>query len=214
LILGVYGYHDSGKTLFLEKLIKELRKRGISAAAIKHLGGHYEPDTQKDTGRLAKAGFSPVIGVAKGETIVSMYGKDDLTSAISLINRIAAPDVIFVEGFKNEQIEKIAVGDIKALPGTIFKSNEIEKIMKYIEKKVGEEREAFGCSCGCDELVIDLESDETMSDVELKLVVNGKKIAANEFVKNMVWETLAGMMHALKGVDKKIESIEISVKKE
>jgi len=53
-----------------------------------------------------------------------------------------------------------------------------------------------------------------MTDVELKIVVNGKKISANEFVQNMVWETLAGMMRSLKGVEGDIKSIDISVKKE
>ena len=46
MIIGVYGYHDSGKTLFLEKMMKELRKRDITAAAIKHLGKHYESDDE------------------------------------------------------------------------------------------------------------------------------------------------------------------------
>jgi len=53
-----------------------------------------------------------------------------------------------------------------------------------------------------------------MTDVKLKIAVNGKNIESNEFVKNMLWETLAGMMRSLKGVDKDLKTIEISAKKE
>jgi molybdopterin-guanine dinucleotide biosynthesis protein MobB len=219
LILGIYGYHDSGKTKFLESLIKELKKRGISAAAVKHLGRHYEPDPGKDTTRLVKAGFDPVIGVADGELILHLSGHDDIWSSISLIQLVSAPDVIFVEGFKNEPIEKIAVGDIEELPGTVLraKDSDKDKILQYIVKRIKEERETSACGCG--HKSIDRPSGSTisrgvkMADVDLKLIVNGKKLAANEFVQNMIWETLSGMMRSLKGVEGEIRSIEISAKK-
>jgi len=150
LILGVYGYHDSGKTLFLEKLMKELGKRGISAAAVKHLGRHYEADRKKDTGRLVAAGMDPVIGVAEDETVIHVNGKLSLNESIGLVMLLGTVDVVFVEGFKNEPIEKIAVGDIKSLPGTKFRSEQLDEIMDYIQETVDAERaEAGSCSCGC-----------------------------------------------------------------
>lgn len=152
MIIGVYGYHDSGKTLFLEKLMKELSKQHITAAAIKHLGRHYESDRKKDTGRLAAAKLDPVIGVADDETVIHLNGKMSLQESIDLVGGLAAVDVIFVEGFKNEPIEKIAVGDIKELPGTKFRSEQFDEIVGYIEKTVDAERaEGRSCSCGCAE---------------------------------------------------------------
>lgn len=53
-----------------------------------------------------------------------------------------------------------------------------------------------------------------MSDVEIKIVVNGKKLPTNPFVQKMFWETLCGMARSLKGVEQEIESIEISASKE
>jgi molybdopterin-guanine dinucleotide biosynthesis protein MobB len=210
LILGVYGYHDSGKTLFLETLMKELKKRGISAAAIKHLGRHYEADKEKDTGRLAAAKFNPVMGISDSETIIHLNGKMDLQESLELVGELADVDVIFIEGFKNEPMEKIAVGDIEELPGTIFRSEQVDEIIKYINKKVSAER-AKSISCGCGKT---LKGGEGLSDLKIKIVVNGKKIPANDFVQNMFWETLCGMARSLKGVEQEIESVEISASKE
>lgn len=53
-----------------------------------------------------------------------------------------------------------------------------------------------------------------MSEVKIKISVNGKKVPANEFIQGMFWETLCGMVRSLKGVEKDIESIEISASKE
>jgi molybdopterin-guanine dinucleotide biosynthesis protein MobB len=217
MIIGIYGYHDTGKTLFLEKLMKGLKKRGISAAAVKHLGGHYEADKKKDTGRLAIAGFNPVIGVAEDESIIHIDGKIDVRGSIDLVHRLAVVDVIFVEGYKNEPMEKIAVGDIKELPGTKFRSNQFKEILAYIEETVEAERAklAAPCCCGEDSRAKGKQKEgEGMSEVKIKIVVNGKKLPTNEFVQSMFWETLCGMARSLKGVDKDIESIEISASKE
>lgn len=215
MILGVYGFHDTGKTLFLEKLMKELRKRGISAAAIKHLGRHYEGDKGKDTGRLAKAKFNPVIGVSESDTIIHLDGAVDLLGSIGLVQHLAAADVIFVEGFKNEPIEKIAVGDIKPLPGTKFRAEQFKEILDYIEQTVKEERAKLMSPCCCGE---DKEKErkegEKLSEAKVKIVVNGKKVPANEFVQNIFWETMCGMVKSLRGMDSEIKSIEISASKE
>lgn len=217
MILGIYGYHDSGKTRFLESLVEELKRNGVSASVVKHLGRHYEPDPKKDTARLARAGFDPVVAVADGELVIRLAGHDDLRSAVSAIELLSSPDVIFVEGFKNEPIEKIVVGDIEELPGTIYRAEDESAILQYILKRVEEERSLRPCGCKAEsgkgyQGPVGIGGGR-MAEVDLKLVVNGKNLAANEFVKNMMWETLSGMMRSLKGVEGDIKSIEISAKK-
>ena len=59
-----------------------------------------------------------------------------------------------------------------------------------------------------------LKGGEGLSDVDIKIVVNGKKLPTNPFVQKMFWETLCGMARSLKGVEQEIESIEISASKE
>jgi hypothetical protein len=53
-----------------------------------------------------------------------------------------------------------------------------------------------------------------LSDLKIKIVVNGKKLPANEFVQKIFWETMCGMVRSLRDVDENIESIEISASKE
>lgn len=55
---------------------------------------------------------------------------------------------------------------------------------------------------------------EGLSNLKIKIVVNGKKLPANAFVQKIFWETLCGMSRSLRGVDKEITSIEISASKE
>lgn len=214
MILGVYGFHKSGKTTFLEKLMAELRGRGVSASVIKHLGGHYESGGKKDTDRLTAAGFSPVIGIAEDETLVSMKGGINLQDALDMLQGAGHADVIFVEGFKHEKLEKIAVGDIKRLPGTIFRAEQFDEIVRYIEKKVKKERDSMKKNSCCEEIDLTCKGGEKVPKLKVKIVVNGKKLTANPFVQKIFWETTCGMVKSLRGVDKEIESLEISLSKE
>ena len=145
MILGIYGYHKSGKTLFLENLMDELRIRGYHAAAIKHLGPDFREDFSGDTGRLARAGYDPIVAISNNMFTLRLSGYYDLSKVISMVEFLSEVDVIFVEGFKHAQINKIAVGDIKELPGTVMRissvlSNEFDRVVKYILDQIKEEK--------------------------------------------------------------------------
>jgi hypothetical protein len=113
-------------------------------------------------------------------------------------------------------MEKIAVGDIKELPGTKFRSVQFKEILSYIEETVELERKNLMAPCCAEDPkgVKRRKEGESVSEVKIKIVVNGKKMPANGFVQSMFWETLCGMARSLKGVGKDIESIEISASKE
>ena len=56
-IISIVGNSGAGKTTFLEKLIRELKRRGYRVAAIKHDIHNFQMDHPgKDTYRLAEAG--------------------------------------------------------------------------------------------------------------------------------------------------------------
>ena len=66
-IVSVCGVKNSGKTTLLTRLVKELTKRGVKVAVIKHDGHDFICDIEgSDTDRLKKAG-------AYGTAIFSDY---------------------------------------------------------------------------------------------------------------------------------------------
>ena len=56
-VFAVSGGKNSGKTTFIEGLVKFFSKRGIKTAVIKHDGHQFEPDTKgTDSRRFFDAG--------------------------------------------------------------------------------------------------------------------------------------------------------------
>ena len=56
-IMALAGYSGSGKTTLLEKLIREIKSRGVRLAIIKHDGHQFEIDHEgKDSWRFTHAG--------------------------------------------------------------------------------------------------------------------------------------------------------------
>jgi len=111
-IVSFVGYSNSGKTTFLVKVIKELKKRGYRVGVIKHDGHDFEIDhVGTDTWRHRRAGADVVCiassyKIAVVQTIVKPQTLDEI---ISLINHV---DLILTEGFKGEQKPQIEVNRI------------------------------------------------------------------------------------------------------
>ena len=109
-IVSVVGNSGAGKTTFLEKLVRELKRRGYRVAAIKHDAHNFEMDHPgKDTYRLAEAGSDVVmISAADRLALLENVGKerslDDLTAMVS--DRV---DVILTEGYRQAAKAKIEV---------------------------------------------------------------------------------------------------------
>ncbi|MDO4803507.1 MAG: molybdopterin-guanine dinucleotide biosynthesis protein B [Lachnospiraceae bacterium] len=110
-ILGVAGWSGSGKTTLLEKIIPELKARGLRIIAIKHdvHGLKMERDTEgkvrdaegTDSWRLMRAGADQVILCGPGGS--------DLEDALSNIAPSERRCLILVEGFKYARIPKIGI---------------------------------------------------------------------------------------------------------
>lgn len=60
-VLAISGVHNSGKTTLLEKLLPQLRSRGLKVGVIKHDGHDFTPDVPgTDSFRLRQAGAEGV----------------------------------------------------------------------------------------------------------------------------------------------------------
>ncbi len=109
-IVSVVGNSGVGKTTFLEKLIRELKRRGYRVAAIKHDSHNFQMDHPgKDTYRLAEAGsdivmISAVHKLALLEKVVEERSLDDLAAMVS--DRV---EIILTEGYRRAAKAKIEV---------------------------------------------------------------------------------------------------------
>jgi len=105
-ILSIIGKSGSGKTILLEKIIPELKRRGYRVATIKH---HFHPGFEfdipgKDTWRHARAGSDQVI-IAGPDRIASIRLLARELTLDEIVESIIAPgvppvDIILTEGFK------------------------------------------------------------------------------------------------------------------
>jgi len=121
IIIGFYGYSNSGKTTLIERLIKELILRGKKVSAIKQSGHPVRLDTEgKDTDRFSKAGADPVILSSTIETNINFNKTLEINEIIQLITTINKPDIIIIESARDTGILKVRIGDIDIRENTIW----------------------------------------------------------------------------------------------
>ncbi|MEW5760095.1 MAG: molybdopterin-guanine dinucleotide biosynthesis protein B [Candidatus Thermoplasmatota archaeon] len=224
MIIGIYGYSKSGKTMLIEKLVPKLVKKGYKVATIKHIfKKDFSIDEKgKDTERHAKAGASVVVASAVSETGIIIKRNMSLKKIIENLKKIEKPDVILVEGFKKANIPKISIGKIKKEKNTVFsymKYNEsIDEILKFIENgikkgKILSKLPLLNCKkCGftCVEfanLVFEkkrkINECKNYSRTKVYFEADKRWIPLNKFAQTLISKTIFGMASALKGVGKK-----------
>lgn len=108
-VVAVVGWSNTGKTTFLENLIKELKNRGYRVGTIKHHPGNIELDKPgKDTHRHAQAGAEVVI-ISSPQKMGLVRQTQKEWSLQQMTNLMSDMDIIIVEGFKQEPTLKIEV---------------------------------------------------------------------------------------------------------
>ena len=109
-IVSIVGKSESGKTMLMEQLIAEFKKRGYKVAALKHSHGGMEIDQPgKDSWRFAQAG-SDAVCISSPDK-VAYIKKLDHDLGVEEIMPIIGPefDLILAEGFSKSRISKIEV---------------------------------------------------------------------------------------------------------
>ena len=121
IVIGFYGYSDSGKTTLIEQLINELSLRGKKIAAIKQSIHPVSMDSQgKDTFRFTQAGADSVVLSSSIETDIKINKSLGIDEIIKFITAIQQVDIIFVESARDEEIRKIRIGAIELRENTIW----------------------------------------------------------------------------------------------
>jgi molybdopterin-guanine dinucleotide biosynthesis adapter protein len=100
----------TGKTTFLETLIRELVGRGLKVAAIKHDAHSFQVDRPgKDTHRFRSAGASRV-AISNDRELAVMGDTDpDLTPEQLTSRYLGEVDLVLVEGFREAIIPRVLV---------------------------------------------------------------------------------------------------------
>lgn len=211
-IVSFIGWHDSGKTTLVSKVVTHLKEFGLRVAVIKstkHTGIEFDqPGT--DTHTYKKAGADAVTLMAPDQFII--FSSPPEMNMIALVHRFFPEyDIVIGEGFKHEKkISKIEVtsGDAELLRDqvsrviatvtdrqmsgdNIFRPDESKEIAEFIIKKF-------------------IENKRYIEEKAL-LLVNGKKVPMKGFVQDAIAGTVHGFVKTLKQTGE-IGEIELRIK--
>ena len=202
-IISIVGKSNSGKTTLIEKLVPELKQRGIKVGTIKHDVHGFELDQEgKDTWRHAQAGVDTVVISSPQKAACIEKVNVELTLDELVCQFLTDMDVVLTEGYKKQNKPKIEVyraeleeeplcADDETLIAIVsdtetqlevphFGAQDVEQLADFIVKRFrGIERK----------------------DV-VQLFVNGKQIPMSKrFTQGIFHKTISAMVDSLKGTE-------------
>ena len=106
-VFSIIAFSGTGKTTLIEKLVTELKIRGLRVAVIKHDAHEFDIDREgKDSWRFTQAG-ADVTAVVSGSKAAIMENRTIPIEA--LLDKITDVDLILTEGYKHGVWPKIAL---------------------------------------------------------------------------------------------------------
>ena len=106
-VIAFAAYSGTGKTTLIEKVVRELKCRGIRLAVIKHDGHKFEIDHEgKDSWRFTEAGADITMISSAEKTAYMEQGELSLEQLLSMVHGV---DLILVEGYKNKNLPQIGI---------------------------------------------------------------------------------------------------------
>jgi molybdopterin-guanine dinucleotide biosynthesis protein MobB len=107
-IVSIVGKSRSGKTMLIERLITEFKRRGYRVATLKHSEGRIDMDRPgKDSWRFTQAGSDAVL--VSSPDRLAFIKRLEQEPDIKEIMCILGPefDIVLAEGFKKSKLPKI-----------------------------------------------------------------------------------------------------------
>ena len=157
-VFGIIGLKNSGKTYFVKKIISKLVSLNYRIASIKHAHDDFKIDQPNtDSYKHRQAGSEQVIisSSKRWAKIIELKNAKE-KNLTELIYELDKPDIVIVEGYKNENHLKIEIiknpfnsssflfkniknvialiSDIKidSFDNKQFKKNQVDEIVNYI----------------------------------------------------------------------------------
>lgn len=143
VIFQVAGYKNSGKTTIVSKLIKQLTEEGLNVVSIKHHGHSGKPDTVPDKDTQKHLGAGALASVVEGDGQLLLQAEKNVWTLEEQIQLLSffQPDVILIEGFKNENYPKVLLLRSEADIELCSSLNNIQAVICW-EKKMKQQLEA------------------------------------------------------------------------
>jgi molybdopterin-guanine dinucleotide biosynthesis protein B len=111
-VVGFAGYSGAGKTTLVERLVMELRHRGLRVSVVKHAHHSFDVDYPgKDSYRHREAGaFEVVVASSRRLVLQRQFEQETELSVHHLIAELnAGVDWVLVEGYKESDLLKIEI---------------------------------------------------------------------------------------------------------
>ena len=108
-IFQMVGYHNSGKTTFMNKLLSRLKVDGIKTVTIKHHGHGGKPAVVEETDSAQHISAGAVASLVEGGGRLILQSEQmywSLEEKLQLVS-IIHPDLILIEGHKHADYPKL-----------------------------------------------------------------------------------------------------------
>jgi molybdopterin-guanine dinucleotide biosynthesis protein MobB len=168
----------------------------------------------KDSYRLKHSG-SIIGGVFTGDSIGIVRDFDREEDLDRIIEDVFSDmDLVLIEGYKLGRFPKILMLKEKELEQEIKEYNQDEIIAVMGDTEVETELSYFG-KYEVKKVVelLELEFIKPYNIQEIDLYINDKPVVLNEFVQKIVKNLIRAVIDSLKGIDKKIRSIDLRYRK-
>lgn len=135
-VVSVIGYHNVGKTTFIEELVKRLIGKGYRVGYIKHdPKGHGLTDREgTDTERVFRVAERVLLSSPGRITLWSRFEDDPLKIGREFFKGF---DILILEGYKSARgIPKVALGDVEA-EGVVLRIEDghgIDEVVELLER--------------------------------------------------------------------------------
>ena len=157
-VFGIVGLKNSGKTYLVKKIISKLVSLSLRIASIKHAHHDFEIDQPNTDSYMHRQAGSEQVIISSSKRWAKIIELKNVKekNLTELINELDKPDIVIVEGYKNESHPKIEIikdpfnsstylfkniknvialiSDIKinSFNKKQFKKNQVDEIVNYI----------------------------------------------------------------------------------
>ena len=110
-VFGIVGLKNSGKTYFVKKIISKLVSLNFRIASIKHAHHDFEIDQPNTDSYMHRQAGSEQVIISSSKRWAKIIELKNVKekNLTELINELDKPDIVIVEGYKNESHLKIEI---------------------------------------------------------------------------------------------------------